>query len=60
MGGRDRTLFAAARAPRDPWRAEVAGAWAGVQVPQERVDWHELGCFVSKSRHLCANMTRSQ
>ena len=33
MGGRDRTLFAVAWAPRDPWRMEVCGAWADVQSP---------------------------
>ena len=35
MGGRDRTLFAAAWAPRDPRGAEVAGAWADVQCHRD-------------------------
>ena len=60
MGGRDRTLFAASWAPRDPRRAEVAGAWTDVQVPQRRVDWCSPCAFCTKSHHERATMTHPQ
>ena len=57
MGGRDRTLFATAWAPRDPRGAEVAGALTDVQVPQKRVDWCSPCAFCTKLHHERATMT---
>ena len=57
MGGRDRTLFATAWAPRDPWRVEVGGTWADVQVPQQRVYWCAPCRFITISHHERATMT---
>ena len=57
MGGRDRTLFATAWAPRDPWRVEVGGTWADVQESQQRVYWCAPCRFITISHHERATMT---